>query len=211
MDNVSVLVGTCDSYSHLWKNFFILFERYWKVETPVYFVGENKHLLYHNYYSITPGDWPWGYRMLEGLKHVKTEYVVFLLEDYYLTEEITEKDIQYHIDIMKEYNADKIMLEVLDDEYSLNHVKNNLYKFNNNSNYLNSVQPSIWRTDYLREVLKPEYSPWDFELVGNYHTSTLNPTILLKARDKRIYFNYARVGGKISEGWEELFKKENLS
>ena len=43
------------------------------------------------------------------------------------------------------------------------------------------------------------------------NTKTLNPTILLKARPEHMYFNFVRIGGRISEGWEQLYIKENLN
>ena len=53
--NISVLIGTCDSYSPLWKNFDILFQRYWQLKTANYLVSET--LTYDNdlYKTITPG------------------------------------------------------------------------------------------------------------------------------------------------------------
>lgn len=211
MDNISVLIGSCDSYSHLWQNFNKLFQKYWKLETKNYFVGETIFLPFDGYVNIIPGRHEWGKRILTGLDQVKTEYVWFILEDYYITEPITKEFIQEHINILEEYNADKIMVDwISHGEYKLTHLKDDLYQFNNDSNYLNSVQPSIWKTSYLKQVLRPEYSPWDFELKGNTFTSTLNPKILVKARTSPIYFNYARVGGKLSDGWEQIFKKENL-
>ena len=36
--------------------------------------------------------------------------------------------------------------------YSLEHINGSLYKFKSESQYLNSVQPSIWKTDYLKKV-----------------------------------------------------------
>lgn len=211
MDNISVLIGSCDSYSHLWQNFNKLFQKYWKLETKNYFVGETIFLPFDGYVNIIPGRHEWGKRILTGLDQVKTEYVWFILEDYYITEPITKEFIQEHINILEEYNADKIMVDwISHGEYKLTHLKDDLYQFNNDSNYLNSVQPSIWKTSYLKQVLRPEYSPWDFELKGNTFTSTLNPKILVKARTSPIYFNYARVGGKLSDGWEQIFEKENL-
>ena len=95
--------------------------------------------------------------------------------------------------------------------YTLEHLQDDLYKFKLSSDHLNSIQPSVWKTDYLKQVLKPEYSPWQFEVDGNAFTQTLNPTIILKARSKPVYFNFVRVGGRVSEGWEEICRRENLN
>jgi hypothetical protein len=32
-DKLSVIIGSCDSYQPLWKNFDILFKRYWNLNT----------------------------------------------------------------------------------------------------------------------------------------------------------------------------------
>ena len=211
MQSISTIIGTCDGYSHLWKNFDILFKKYWKLDTVNYIVGETIPFPYQGYESITPGQGSWGDRILTCLEQVQTPYVFFILEDYYLTEEISETVIQEHIELMEKYSANKIMLDVIGHgEYNLKLVEDGLYMFNTHSNYLNSVQPSIWDTDYLKTVLKRHYSPWQFELEGNAFTSSISPKILIKARHQPIYFNYARVGGKVSHGWEAIFEKENL-
>lgn len=210
--NVSVLIGTCDSYSPLWKNFDILFQRYWQLKTKNYLVSET--LIYDNdlYKTIIPGQLQWGERMLKALEEIDTEYTFFILDDYYLTEPFTEEFIQNHIKILEQYGADKIMMDIDYGEpvYYLEHITDDLYKFKNHSDYLNSVQPAIWKTEYLKTVMKPEYSPWNFEIEGNVFTKTLDPLILLKKRDEHMYFNFVRIGGRISEGWEEVYIKEGL-
>lgn len=210
--NVSVLIGSCDAYSPLWKNFDILFRRYWKLQTKNILVSETLTFENDLYRTILPGKLEWGQRMLLGLDEIDTEYTVFLLDDYYLTESFTLEFIEEHIKILESYNAQKIMMDIDYGApvYSLEHLEEDLYKFKIESDYLNSVQPSIWKTDYLKQVMKPHYSPWQFELDGNAFTKTLNPTILLKARPEHMYFNFVRIGGRVSEGWEQLYSKENL-
>lgn len=213
-NKLTVIIGSCDSYQPLWKNFDILYKKYWNLETNNIFIGETIPIPYEGYHNVLPGNnLPWGYRMQQGLELVSTPYVCFILEDYYFTETISESFIQEHINIMEQMNADKIMFDKIypPDVYSLTHLSDDLYQFNNHSMYLNSVQPAIWKTDYIKRVLHPSYSPWQFELDGNSFTQTLTPKIILKAREKSVYFNYARVGGRISEGWQEVFIKEGLT
>jgi len=211
--NITVLIGSCDAYSPLWKNFDVLFQRYWQLSTKNILVSETKKIESPHYITITPGIKPWGYRVLKGLEQVTTEYTFFILDDYYLTEPFTSALIDEHISILEMFEAVKIMLDIDYKEpiYKLDHIKDNLYKFNMKSDYLNSVQPAIWKTNYLKKVLQPEFSPWDFEVYGNEYTRSLNPLILLNARPVHMYFNLVRQGaGILSPGWLELFKKENL-
>jgi hypothetical protein len=189
-----------------------LFQRYWKLPTKNVLVSETETFDNPHYITTTPGKGAWGGRMLDALNQIDTEYVFFILDDYYLTEPFTQEFIDNHIAILEEHNAVKIMPDIDYGEpiYYLDHIKDDLYKFKMTSDYLNSVQPAIWKTSYLKQVLKPEYSPWNFEIEGNEYTKTLNPTILLKARPEHMYFNFVRIGGRISEGWEQLYIKENL-
>jgi hypothetical protein len=210
--NISVLIGTCDSYSPLWKNFDILFQRYWQLKTKNILVSETITFENELYQTITPGQMQWGERMLLGLDQIDTEYTFFILDDYYLTETFSPEFVQNHIDILEQYGAQKIMMDIDYGEpvYYLDHIQDDLYKFKNHSDYLNSVQPSIWKTDYLKTVLKPGYSPWNFEVEGNAFTQTLHPLILLKKRIDHMYFNFVRIGGHVSEGWEQIYIKEGL-
>lgn len=213
-DKLTVVIGSCDSYQSLWKNFDILYKRYWKLNTKNIFVGETIELPYSGYENVLPGlNLPWGQRMLAGLEQVTTPYVCFLLEDYYLTELISEEFIQEHINLLEQLNAQKVMFDKIypPDVYSLTKLEEDIYQFDNHSMYLNSVQPAIWKTEYIKQVLHPSYSPWQFELDGNAFTQTLKPKIILKSRKKSVYFNYARVGGRVSEGWQEVFIKEGLT
>ena len=167
--NISVLIGTCDAYSPLWKNFDILFQKYWQLPTKNILVSETEVFSNNHYQTVTPGKKPWGERVLESLELIDTEYVFFILDDYYLTESFTQEFIDDHIKILEKHNAVKIMTDIDYGEpiYYLDHIQDDLYKFKMSSDYLNSVQPAIWKTDYLKQVLKPEYSPWNFEIEGN--------------------------------------------
>jgi hypothetical protein len=211
-NTLTIVVGTCNAYNSIWKNFDILLKRYWKLDCDIIVIGETIPMLGNDYINVLPGMLPWGERMLYGINQIKTEYTCFILDDYYMTTEIDTSFMEMHINLMNQYSADKIMFEIVADwvEYKLTHMEKSLYKLDSDSLYLNSVQPSIWKTEFLKKVMKPEYSPWDFELKGNAYTAKLNPTILLNAVPERIYFNYMRSGFKKENGWEILFKKENL-
>jgi|GEM_PF-1408205 len=214
-DLLSVLIGSCDKYRHLWENFDILFKRYWQLKTKNIFVSETIKIQYKDYISVTPGaNLQWTDIMLKGLNEIKTPYVCLILEDYYLTEPITSKFIREHIQMLEHHNADKILFDRLYPPgiYELKHLENNLYIFNQHSDYLNSVQPAIWKTEYLKHLLESHScNPWQFEVDCNRYTQQLNPKILLNARDHSMYFNYTRSGGIIADGWQDVFAKEDLT
>ena len=130
-DKLTILVGTCDAYSSIWENFNILFKRYWNIDCEIIIVGETIPMKGDNYINVLPGlGLSWGQRILAGIDQIKTEYVCFILDDYYMTTKIDNSFMQTHIDIMNQYSAEKIMFEIVDDwvEYKLTHMKDSLYK-----------------------------------------------------------------------------------
>jgi hypothetical protein len=194
----------------MWNNFDILFQRYWEPKTTNIIVSETKSFENDHYITHCPGKLRWGERITKSLDKIDTEYVFFILDDYFLTSSWTEEYITGVIDTMVEYKCDKYLMM---DECKLiryDHIKDNLYSQNNTSQYLTSIQPSIWRTDFLRHAMLDKYSPWDFELKGTQRIRKIDHMILYEKREKG-YFNFMRRGGVKTKGWEELFKKENLT
>ena len=53
------------------------------------------------------------------------------------------------------------------------------------------MQPSIWRKDYIFEVLKKEYTPWEFELIGSINNSSSN-IFIDNSINYHPYFNVAK-------------------
>ena len=209
---ITTLIGSCDSYSYLWKNFDILYTRYFEPDLDKVLVSETKVFDNKSYKTITPGVMDWGARMLYALNTIETKYVYFLLEDFYFTSTVPTRLIEESLEILESRNADKILIDVVHRSYTVQNLnENNLFKFSNKSMYLNSVSPSIWNVEYFKNVLKPHYNPWQFELEGNKFTSSCNPDILLYKQPTQYFLPLVRKGGKYrTNGWEELFKKEGL-
>ena len=68
--------------------------------------------------------------------------------------------ITWHTNYLDEVKGNKILIaEPSPRAYSLNHIEDSLYKFSDNSNYLTSLQPGIWRTDWLRSIINENYDP----------------------------------------------------
>jgi len=181
---ITALIGTCDSYSFLWENFTSLYNTNWSVESKKIFISETKRVEIEGYETHLPGKLPWTDRVISAVEEVETDYVFFILEDYFLTEEMTQEEIDLCIELMEENGANKLMMEPI--SYLMRYDLKNyskfkgrfVYKVEDDSDFLSSIQPSIWRKDYLLQVLKPGWSPWEFECAG---------TDLIRGKDNRIY------------------------
>lgn len=213
MNNLSVLIGSCDDYSFLWDNFVKLFNKYFKHDCKKIIVSEHLTKQYENYEFFTSElNLNWSNRIKKALEKVNTEFVFFVLDDYFLKELIDEKFINDSIDFLKKYEANKMLfMPIHDNVCRVSHFMNDIYKMEDNSDYLTSVQPAIWRTSYFKEIIQDNWNPWEFEIIGTQHIQNKNNKFYIQKKENSIYFNAVRKGKIMSEGWEEFYKKENLT
>ena len=101
---ITTITVTCDSYLDLLPNFFTLYKKYSNLPEP-FVIGENKTL--KGYDVFTAGDKPWGERIFDALKKIKTKYILFTLEDYYFATHV-DKYIQESLRILKLKDFDKV-------------------------------------------------------------------------------------------------------
>jgi len=211
--NLTTVVGTCDSYLDLIPGFSILYERYFQPNVETLIVSETETLDIPNYKFITPGKKQWGERIINALSETKTEYVFFVLDDYYLSQLLTNEYIEYLLKFMDNHKVNKITLTPVPDfaKYEYLESVNTMHKMSPNSPWLTSVQPAIWRKSELLKFLKPEYSPWNFEVKGSKEAKNNIENYFVAKLDKPIYFNMVRKGKQPSPGWEEFLKEQNLT
>lgn len=208
--NLTTLVVTCDAYLSLVPNFIKLYSKYIEPTLPIIFVGENLAVEGVNW--VLPGSRSWGARVIDGLDQIHTEYVFFLLEDYYLSQRLSTDYLEFLIKFMDREKANKVMLSTIPPEanYKYSGTVDTIKKVSDFSEWLASVQPSIWRVSHLRKMLKPEYSPWDTEILGSKDLLGKDVRHYAVKLDEPIYFNVAGKGGHLRDGWEQFFAKEGL-
>ena len=211
--NLTTIVGTCDSYLDLIPGFGILYERYFEPNIETLIVSETEDLDIPKYKFITPGKKQWGERIINALSETKTEYVFFVLDDYYLSQLLTNEYIEYLLKFMDNRKVNKIMLSPVPDfaKYEYLESINTMHKMSPTSPWLTSVQPAIWRKSELLKFLKPEYTPWNFEVEGSKEAKNNIENYFVAKLDSPIYFNMVRKGKQPSPGWEEFLKEQNLT
>ena len=214
--DITLLIGTCDEYSMLWDNLVTLTDRYWSPKCDKIVVSENKNFEYKGYKSITPGNGDWSNRMLKGLDEVDTTYTFFILEDYYFTESITSEDINIHMEFLKEVTGNKVMLEShnarghIQLDYGIDGLGRKITKLSKHSDYLTSIQPSIWKTGHLKNCMQENWSPWEFEIKGTNLIKGKEDSTYIIQRPKKPYWNAVRKGRTMSPGWEDIKQREQL-
>jgi hypothetical protein len=111
---------------------------------------------------------------------------------------------------MKSHNVDRLQISPSGHQKYTDEVIEGFTKFAADSNYLISLQPSIWSVDFIKKTLQTNYSPWDFEIKGSAKLKNTEHQIFIDTEKSSVYFNAVRKGLKKSKGWNEFFKKENI-
>lgn len=213
MNNLSVLIGTCDAYSSLWENFSICFDRYWQHHTQNIFVGETISVpdyVSTKFETILCGkDISWGRRMREGIK-ASEDYIFFILDDYFFHYSYSEQQLNTYVEDMELHAMNRLQISVSGYQKYVG-VGNLKYdQIAPHSPYLISMQPSIWRKEFLMDTLDPRYSPWDFEKRGTGRIRNKEKGTYIDRSVPPVYFNAVRKGFKKSEGWEDFRKQQKL-
>ena len=116
MDDLALLVVSCDKYSDLWDIFWILIEKYWNDCTLTKYLGTN----YYNYAknnvrTIQVGeDRSWAENVRKMLEQVQENYVVMMLEDFFIDRRIINEKIKILYDHMVIHGYDCLRLEPME-------------------------------------------------------------------------------------------------
>lgn len=203
------VVGTCDLYLDLIPNFIKLYNKYSELPPPL-IIGETQTL--KDIEIFTPGKKQWGERMIEALNNIDSPYVFLALDDYYLQTSITSY-INKSIELL-EADKDLSKISFISNKHFHNYKListnvNDFYIQHTSCDWLATLQMGIWKTETLRHTLKPNYSPWDFEIKGREFLIDKKCAILDPQCE--LIFNFVRQGKKPSQGWREFLIKENLT
>ncbi len=176
MDNLTILVNSCDAYEDLWNPFFSLLKKYWSsLDLPIILNTESKNFSFdglnikcvHSKVGL-----PYGKRIRNALSKVKTKYVLSLLDDFFIRSEVNIERINEILGYMEEdskivyFNCDvnKTYAEWEVDNYR------GFKRLPPGNDYIFSMQAAIWRTDKLYKLWRPNVSPWEWEVNCNVNS-----------------------------------------
>jgi hypothetical protein len=213
-DKLAVLVGSCDKYSFLWDNFVTLYKRHVNLNGLKHFiVSESARVRDDLFEPITTGNLTWTEMISQALSEINAEYIFFLLDDYFITENLTPNAISRALLCIEDFSADKVVLGPHSIFYKYEQVywyrNRTLLKLHQDSAYLSSTQPALWRKDFFLSLLSSPQNPWNFEKHATLDLKKRSHKIFLLLREQPVYFN-AFNQGKPSPGYEDFLALNNL-
>ena len=213
-DDLSIVIASCDKYSGLWSPFFTLLFKNWPTlsksnnkspnKIPIFLIANKKEFYDPIVKNILfPNEISWSDNMLGALSQVKTKYILYLQEDYFLTAPVNEELLEQMLDYVKANNA--AYLEIAAFNNSAQQVKPliigkdsiNLAEFSKHSPYRTSLQAGIWDKEVLSWLIKSGETAVEFEQISSKRSEGMQRLFLahVAVENDPIKYINAVVGG----------------
>jgi len=180
VNKLTILLNSCDAYEDIWNPFFSLFDIYaGELKKCKILLNTESKSYFHNGLDIqTLGlfngkEVSWGERLRQHLERVKTEYVLFLMEDFFLVNNVNNGVIKRIIEWMdadKEIGAFNLLpLDGI--------TKGSSYPgfclVEAGTPYRVNAQACIWRKEVLYKSILSSENPWIWEEYGRIRNDKL--------------------------------------
>lgn len=160
----AVVIISFDGYKDVWETFFKCYSRFWKNNYyRTYLITNYEKPDFRGVKCITTGtEKSWSHRVRSALEQIEEEYLLILLEDYFLCEEITSRRVTELFEECKKGDYD--YLRIVPIPYEHRKKKKGIYQLDDAFLYGVNLQAAIWKKIYLKELLyKDDFSAWEFE------------------------------------------------
>jgi hypothetical protein len=224
-DDLSIFINTSDSYLDAWNPFFTLFKKYWpECSCPIFL---NTEVESYNFpglniisTQVAKGEdvkLTWSECFERGLAHVKTPYILYLQEDYFLERAVRVGMLEQLLDEMRSQKADSILLQRTD---SSGKDSDLIWEISKSARFRISLQAGLWKKSILQSQIRKHESPWQFESYGSSRSRRLKEKLFsVNLRNftqlDTMIFPYKRTGivaGKwVREIVEPLFSAHEIS
>lgn len=180
--NCSIIVSSCDAYEDLWKPFINTFYTNWSdCDFKKYFITETKELVNNDFFTIKCGlKKNWTDRLLYSLSIIDDDYIILMLEDFFLRSKIDNIKIHYFVKYIQKYNLNMIRLIKRPEGYSSNIKHPELMEIEMNDLFRVSTQATIWNKNVLKNLLCKNENIWEFELNGTIRSQSFNNFFCVK-------------------------------
>lgn len=209
-NNCTLIVNSYDGGEDLWEGFFTCLKYQWPgFSMPIVLNTESKKYHYDGFSITSFGLYPdggrkipWSKRFIETLKRVDTEYVLVLLEDFWLETPVDTEHFEKTLNWMR--NNPEIACFSYQPVPGDNIKDERFPRFERlpqKRDYRMNCQAALWRRERLIAFLRPHESPWEFERWGSIRSQRYKDLIYTLEDNQKPVFCYDIVfGGAIHRG-----------
>lgn len=222
-NNCTVIVSSCDSYEDTWVPFFKILKAEWPDRPyPIVLNTESKAFDYEDlniktFQFYKPGQKvSWGKRLIRTLKSIDTEYILFLLDDFFMLGKVDQTRIEQCLDWMD--NDTNIAVFSFYRTHQPN-IQDNKYphfeKRPQNGEYRLNCQAAVWRREKLISYIRPHEDAWQWEVMGSKRSSRYKEDFYSAIEGEPYVFPYncedsGLFHGKWRKGTMSLLNKHHI-
>lgn len=187
--DITLIVQSTDRFSDCWDPFFRLLKAYWPdFAHPILLNTESKDYSHAgldiraSLVGARSGEpWPtWSESLIRCLGQVRTEFVLFILDDCFINAPVQSQALQWCAGRMRERGYSNITVT----EHGRQRPagpgpETKLLAIRQDAKYRLSTSPALWRVDALRRYLRPAENAWQFEVFGSWRARRSPDTLLL--------------------------------
>lgn len=208
MENCTLLVNSCDNYYDCWDGFFELLKIQWPTfNLPTVLNTETRE--YHfdgidikTFCLCKNRKMEWGGRLKETLKRINTKYVLFCLEDFYLTDKVDTEMLDKCYRYMEENDNIACFSFLPAGEDNIPSEKYlGFEKRTQNGEYRLNCQFALWRKDLLIKYIRNHENPWEWEIYGSKRSSRYNEEFYAVSKNIKSPFCYENGGVTMRGRW----------
>ena len=204
---LTVLVNSCDAYKDLWPAFFSLYSINWEKgkKYPIVlnceceeYTFEGLEITCHRYLKAGKNA-TWGDRLYQTLKSINTEYILFLLDDFFFADRVHDEIIRECLDYMDRNK--NIACFNFQKPYRGNNTISRYPRFDRRKNgdlYTLTCQPALWRRKKLMHYINRNEDAWQFEQYGSARTALYKKDefYIIKQTEPNVFeYNFSTIDG----------------
>jgi hypothetical protein len=212
--NTAILVVSCDKYSDLWPACFGLLFKYWPdCPFPIYLLSNFENYSDSRVTTITVGkDRNWSTNLANGLRKIKQDFVLVLMEDYLLDRAVNTRRMISLENYMEKRKAACLRLLPSPGPDGPSAENPEVGEIRKGAPYRLSLQAAIWSRPVLLGLLRWGESAWEFEMLGSRRADFVElPFLSVQRGNPGITYRNAVVKGRWDLDAIEFAKLEGVS
>lgn len=174
VDDVSLLVVSCDAYKDLWRPFFHCLFKYWPDCPYPIFLGSNESEYSDpRIKSLLMGpDRGYSSNLLAMLDRIESSWLILWIEDLLLSLPINTARLSNLIDLAQNHQVGYLKLSANTPWAFTNDKKQEMGPTPKGIKYRATIGLSLWDKDVLIRLLSPGESAWQIERDGSLRSNS---------------------------------------
>lgn len=209
-DDYALMVLGCDKNFELIPMFLRNLKKYWpQYKKEIYINTESIRMESNEFnliYSTKLCDIkkPWSARLYDFLNEYPYDYVVFLLDDFILSDYVDVNELNRVHEIMRNnpnIACFNFMETYKDSKDSIKKVYDRYYLKDRKAEFRINLQAAIWRKSFLMKFIRKHENPWQFETWGTKRAQRYNDEIYHIQKEAKHVFMYPEGGVLADNRW----------